>query len=414
MWQQLILAGHFYLMTLAGKKILLGITGSIAAYKSILLLRLLQNAGAEVQVIITPAAKNFVTPLTLATLSNKPVLQEVSDGESWANHVMLGRWADLFIIAPASCNTIAKMAHGITDNLLLAVYMSATCPVWVVPAMDEDMWKHNITQNNLQLLKRYGVTVFEVETGFLASGLTGPGRMLEPEMIFTKAEIFFKKQLPLSGKKVMVTAGPTYEAIDPVRFIGNYSSGKMGVAIADALHYQGAEVYLIIGPTALNLTQKTYNIIKVTSADEMLEACLQEFGNTDAAFMAAAVADYKPATKADKKIKKADGGLQNILLTENVDILKTLGSKKTDKQLLIGFALETNNAVENAQKKLSEKNADFIVLNNLSDTGAGFATDTNKITIFGKNGAKQQYELKPKDAVAIDIIEFVFHTQNNR
>ncbi len=408
MQQQLIFAGQFYLMTLAGKKILLGITGSIAAYKSILLLRLLQNAGAEVQVIITPAAKDFVTPLTLATLSNKPVLHEVSDGESWANHVMLGRWADLFIIAPASCNTIAKMAHGITDNLLLAVYMSATCPVWVVPAMDEDMWKHTATQKNLQQLKNYGVTVFEVENGFLASGLTGPGRMQEPETILTQVEQFFKKHLPLSGKKIMVTAGPTYEAIDPVRFIGNHSSGKMGVAIADALYSLGAEVYLITGPTALNLKQKAYTVIKVTSADDMLNACILQFPGCDAAFMAAAVADYKPATKADKKIKKADGGLQNILLTENVDILKTLGSKKTDRQLLIGFALETNNAIENAQKKLEGKNADFIVLNSLGDAGAGFATDTNKITILGKNGVVQAYELKLKEAAAKDIVEFVF------
>ena len=393
---------------LQGKKIVLGITGRIAAYKSIYLVRLLVKAGAEVKVVITPSAKDFISPLIISTLSRNPVLIDLFEGESWANHVMLGRWADLMIVAPLSCNTLAKMASGHCDNLLLAVYLSATCPVVVAPAMDEDMWHHPATKNNLAKLESFGNKIIPVEKGDLASGLIGDGRMAEPESILSfLADNFFLTSpiaKSLQGKKAIVTAGPTYEHLDPVRFIGNHSSGKMGVAIAKELERRGAEVTLIIGPTQLPLTVNGIMLVQVTSAEEMYTACQKVFADTDIAIMAAAVADYAPADKSNEKIKKKDDKLI-VELVKTKDILKSLGEAKRSEQVLIGFALETNNEKSYAKDKLLRKNAEMIVRNSLNDTGAGFGHDTNKITIFDKGGKEFNFDTKSKAAVAKDIVD---------
>ena len=391
---------------LAGKKIIIGITGSIAAYKSILLVRLLVKAGAEVKVIMTPAAADFVSSLTLSTLSKNPVLQDLFDEQSWANHVMLGRWADAFLIAPLSCNTLSKMAHGGCDNLLMAVYLSATCPVMVAPAMDEDMWRHPSTKHNLDKIWGYGCHIIPVETGELASGLIGEGRMAEPEAIVHYLNLFFAVNQTLKGKKVLVTAGPTYEAIDPVRFIGNHSSGKMGYAIAEELYRRGADVTLVSGPVSIRPKTAAIQLIKVNTAEEMYEACWQYRTAYDIAVLAAAVADYTPVEVADQKIKKSEGELQ-LVLKKTKDILKSLGAVKQLNQILVGFALETTNEEGFALKKLEEKNADAIVLNSLNDAEAGFSKDTNKVTIFSKTKEKRKFPAKAKELVASDIADFI-------
>lgn len=389
---------------LQGKKILLGITGSIAAYKTAALVRLLVKQGAEVKIVMTSAATDFVTPLTLSTLSKNPVLTGLTDNNTWANHVMLGRWADIMLIAPLSCNTLAKMAGGLCDNLLTAVYLSATCPVAVAPAMDEDMWHHPATKNNLARVVSFGDLVIPVEKGELASGLVGEGRMAEPETIVQWLHDFFLQQNELAGKKVLVTAGPTREAIDPVRYISNHSTGKMGIAIAEEMRKRGAAVTLVLGPVSVPV-QPGITVIQVQSAKEMFEACLHIFEETDIAIMSAAVADYTPVTRATEKIKKSDEQFA-ISLTKTTDILKTLGEKKKH-QLLVGFALETNNEKEYALKKLHSKNADIIILNSLNDSGAGFGYDTNKITIFDKQGNEYPFDMKPKKEVAKDIVNTI-------
>ena len=391
---------------LNGKKILLGITGSIAAYKSIYLVRLLIKAGAEVKVIITPAAKDFVSSLTLSTLSRNPVLVDLFHEQSWSNHVMLGRWADIMLIAPLSCNTLAKMANGQCDNLLLATYLSATCPVVVAPAMDEDMWHHPSTKQNLGKLESFGNKIIPAEKGDLASGLYGDGRMAEPEIILKYLTDNFFLTRPLTGKKAIVTAGPTYEPIDPVRFIGNYSSGKMGIAIAKELYNRGADVTLIMGPSHLSFLANGISLINVTTAEQMHKACNDIFEKTDIAVMAAAVADYSPVITAKEKIKKSEENL-TVELTKTKDILKSLGEKKKAGQILIGFALETTDEKKNALNKLEKKNADMIVLNSLNDKGAGFGYDTNKITIFGKGGQEFSFDNKSKTEVAKDIVDTI-------
>ncbi len=391
---------------LKGKKILLGVTGSIAAYKSAYLVRLLAKAGAEVKVIMTPSAKDFVSPLTLSTLSRNPVLANLFDEQSWANHVMLGRWADVMLIAPLSCNTLAKMATGQCDNLLLAVYLSATCPVVVAPAMDEDMWHHPATKENIRKIESFGNLVIPVEKGDLASGLQGEGRMAEPESIvdFLNSNFFLSGQL--KDKKALVTAGPTYEPLDPVRFIGNHSSGKMGLAIAKELYHRGADVTLIMGPTSLDFSGSGIAVIHVNTANEMYEASNKMFNDTNIAVMAAAVADYTPAAPALEKIKKREQHL-TLDLVKTKDILKSLGEQKKQGQVLVGFALETENEKEHAREKLEKKNADLIVLNSLKDAGAGFGHDSNKVTIFGKGGQEFNFPLKSKEAVAKDIVDTI-------
>lgn len=391
---------------LIGKKILLGITGSIAAYKSAFLVRLLVKAGAEVKVIMTPSSTDFISKLTLSTLSKNKVLVDLFDEDSWANHVMLGRWADIMLIAPLSCNTLAKMANGQCDNLLLAVYLSATCPVVVAPAMDEDMWHHPSTKLNLQKLIGFGNKIIRVDKGELASGLVGDGRMAEPETIVKFIEDCLNVSKSLSGKKAMVSAGPTYEPLDPVRFIGNHSSGKMGLAIAEELYERGADVTLIIGPSSINLPDNGIKSLKVNTAEEMYNACTIQFEKSDIAIMAAAVADYTPVKVAAAKIKKNSDELV-IELKRTKDILKSLGEKKSQKQVLVGFALETNNEREYALGKLKSKNADMIIMNSLNEEGAGFGTDTNKITIFDKGGKEFNYELMSKKEVAKNIVDTI-------
>jgi len=391
---------------LAGKKILVGITGSIAAYKSVYLVRLLIKAGAEVKVIMTPSAKDFVSPLTLSTLSRNPVIIDLFDEQSWANHVMLGRWADIMVIAPLSCNTMAKMANGLCDNLLLATYLSATCPVVVAPAMDEDMWHHPSTKANLGKLESFGNHIIPVEKGDLASGLNGEGRMAEPEGIIEYITTNFFLTRPLDGKKALVTAGPTYEPIDPVRFIGNHSSGKMGIAIAKELYHRGAAVTLVMGPSQYEFSAEGIVVVRVKTADQMYKSCHESYPESDLTVMAAAVADYTPVETADQKIKKKSDSL-TITLSKTKDILKSLGEKKNSKQVLVGFALETNDEKKNALEKLAKKNADMIILNSMMDAGAGFGYDTNKITIFDKSGQEFSFDTKSKIDVAKDIVDTI-------
>lgn len=386
---------------LKGKKILLGISGSIAAYKSILLVRLLVKAGAEVKVIMTPAAQHFVSPLVLGTLSNNKVITELFNEDQWSNHVMLGRWADVMLLAPLTCNTLAKMANGQCDNLLLAVYLSATCPVVVSPAMDEDMWHHPATQKNISLLQSIGHQVIPVETGELASGLYGEGRMAEPETIMQFLEENIFRGSALKGKKVMVSAGPTYEPIDPVRFIGNHSSGKMGFALAEALYLQGADVHLVTGPTQQKANYRGIQVKLVQTAQEMFDACTALHVVMDIEIMSAAVADYRPEVKRTEKIKKTGEAMQ-INLVKTTDILGWLGAHKKN-QYLVGFALETNNEREYALGKLKAKNADMIIMNSLRDEKAGFGFDTNKVTVFTADGQEQDLPLADKKAIASQI-----------
>jgi phosphopantothenoylcysteine decarboxylase/phosphopantothenate--cysteine ligase len=392
-----------------GKKILIGITGSIAAYKSILLVRLLVKAGAEVKVVMTPAARDFVSPVVLSTLSKNRVIIELTAENEWSNHVMLGRWADVFLIAPLSCNTLAKMANGLCDNLLLAVYLSATCPVVIAPAMDEDMWHHPATRKNIERLGGYGNSIIPVEKGELASGLYGDGRMAEPGDIFTYLEEHFFRSTDLKGKKALVTAGPTYESIDPVRFIGNHSSGKMGFALAEALYLRGADVTLVTGPTQEKPGYTGIRVLPVRSAAEMFDACETAFASADITVMAAAVADYSPATVAAEKIKKQSGTLE-MVLNKTKDILKYLGELKKTGQVLIGFALETNDEKAHALTKLQSKNLDAIILNSLQDKGAGFGGDTNKVMIIDRSGQEKNIALKSKKETAKDIVSFIIES----
>ena len=393
---------------LKGKKILIGISGSIAAYKIPLLVRLLIKEGAEVKVVMSPVACDFVTPLTLSTLSQKPVLIEPYnkvDG-SWNSHVEWGRWADVFIMAPVSANTLAKMAAGIADNLLTTTYLAAKCPVFFAPAMDLDMFHHPTTKRNINTLLSFGNRLIEPQVGELASGLCGEGRMEEPEVIFEVIKGFFLKTNDLSGKKILISAGPTYESIDPVRFIGNHSSGKMGYAIAQEAANRGAEVILVSGPVELQANHPNIKIIRVNSADQMAEECFNAFPACDVGIMAAAVADYKVAEPSRQKIKKTDSSL-SLELVKNIDILAGLGNIKADNQFLTGFALETENENFNAREKLKNKNLDLIVLNSLNDAGAGFGTDTNKVTLFFKDGDISEMPLKSKVQVAADIIDAI-------
>jgi len=386
------------------KKIIVGVCGSIAAYKSAVLIRLLVKAGADVQVVMTADATSFITPLTLSTLSKKPVLVDYfkPDTGEWNNHVELGLWADMLIIAPATANTLAKIANGLCDNLLTAVYLSAKCPVYFAPAMDLDMWKHRATVNNIDKLKSFGNIYIPPGYGELASGLVGEGRMAEPEEIIAFISNDHKKKLPLANQRVLVTAGPTYEAIDPVRFLGNHSSGKMGFAIADALAALGADVTLISGPSNQKTKSSLIKRINVTSAAQMLEACVEQFPQSRICVMSAAIADYTPVTVSEQKIKKQTDGF-TIELKKTTDVLKTLGQSKQPGQILVGFALETNDEEKHAIEKLHKKNLDFIVLNSLNDAGAGFKTDTNKITIIDRELNKTSYDLKTKDEAAADI-----------
>ncbi len=394
---------------LQGKHIVLGITGGIAAYKSVFLLRLLVKKGAEVQVVITPSGKEFITPVTLSALSGRPVISEfftANTGE-WHSHVDLGLWADAMVIAPATACTIGKMAHGIADNMLVTTYLSAKAPVFIAPAMDLDMMAHPSTRANLDLLRSYGNHIIEPAEGFLASHLVGKGRMEEPERIIQILEEFFSTATPLAGKKVMITAGPTYERIDPVRFIGNFSTGKMGYALAEAAADAGAEVTLVSGPVSLSTGNPAVKVIKVESAKEMLDVCCKHFSSTDIAIMCAAVADYAPATAAQEKIKREESDVPVINLVKNPDIAATLGKLKHPGQLLVGFALETNNEESNAEKKIKSKNLDMIVLNSLRDAGSGFGTDTNKVTVITAGGRRTPLPLMSKKDVARQLISII-------
>jgi phosphopantothenoylcysteine decarboxylase/phosphopantothenate--cysteine ligase len=393
---------------LQGKHILIGVTGGIAAYKTAYLIRDLVKRGAEVKVIMTEKAKAFITPLTLATLSRNPILVDFFDptNGAWNSHVSLGLWADAYVIAPATANTIAKMAHGIADNLLTTTYLSARCPVFVAPAMDLDMYAHPTTQENISYLKSKGVNIIDAGSGFLASGLEGKGRMAEPEEIAEQVSNYFTSTQELKGKKVLITAGPTHEKIDPVRFIGNHSSGKMGYALAEECAARGAEVTLVSGPVQIKAKHPNIKTISVESAAEMFEAASGEFDSANITILCAAVADFRPETQADEKIKREKDDLV-IRLKPTQDIAANLGARKRDDQIMVGFALETNNEAENAQGKLKRKNLDFIVLNSLKDANACFGYDTNKITIIEKNGNTQAFELKSKTEVAKDIIDKV-------
>jgi len=392
-------------MSLKGKKIVLGVTGSIAAYKTPQLVRLLVKAGAEVRVVITDAAALFVSPLSLATVSKHPALSSVSDGSTWNNHVELGLWADGMLIAPCSANTLGKLANGLCDNLLNAVYLSSRCPVFIAPAMDEDMWLHPSVQSNVSRLKGFGNHLIPVGHGELASGLTGDGRMAEPEDIIQYLDGFWGgKSRPLTGIKALVTAGPTYEPIDPVRFIGNFSSGKMGIAVAEAMAERGAEVTLVLGPSNERTAHSMVKTIPVVTALEMYDACMAEFHQCQIAILAAAVADYRPLVKASEKIKKNETEF-NLILTKNNDILASLGKIKEPWQTLVGFALETNNELEHASGKLEAKNADMIVLNSLKDEGAGFGHDTNKITLLIKGKDNLDLPLQSKKSAAAAIVD---------
>ncbi len=402
-------------MGLKGKHIVLGITGSIAAYKSASLIRLLVKEGAEVQVVITPSGKEFVTPLTLATLTQKPVVSEFFDRRdgSWHSHVSLGLWADLMLIAPASAATLAKMATGVADNMLLTTYLSMKAPVWVAPAMDLDMYHHEATQQNLRLLQERGVRILEPGSGFLASGLEGKGRMEEPEEIARLVRVFFEEETteaprsPLHGMEVLITAGPTYEPIDAVRFVGNYSTGRMGYALAQACALRGAMVHLVSGPTALPDPEGVH-VVRVATAMEMLLACEQVAPKSRLAIFSAAVADYRPLEVASGKIKReATGEAMALSLIKNPDIAATLGARKTTSQVMVGFALETSTDITETQRKMERKGMDLMVLNSLSDAGAGFATATNKVTLLDRKGIVSAYELKSKEAVARDILDYL-------
>ncbi|MCE5347830.1 MAG: bifunctional phosphopantothenoylcysteine decarboxylase/phosphopantothenate--cysteine ligase CoaBC [Bacteroidales bacterium] len=393
---------------LKGKRILVGVTGGIAAYKTANIIRLLVKNGAEVKVLMTDHAKEFVTPLTFATLSKNPVLTGFFNPENgdWNSHVDLGMWADLYLIAPATANSIAKMANGIADNLLLTTYLSARCPVFIAPSMDVDMLKHAATTINIETLRAFGNFILEPSTGELASGLTGKGRMAEPEEIVKEIESFFSKKKsykPLNGKRLLINAGPTREPIDPVRFISNYSSGKMGIALADKAAEYGASVELVLGPVTLAPKNNLVNVINVSTAESMAEECISRFPGCDIAILAAAVADFTPGQIKTEKIKK--GGNDLVLkLIPTVDIAMTLGKTKTPSQILAGFALETTNELENAREKLTRKNLDIIVLNSLREDGAGFSHDTNKITIIDRYNNIDKFELKSKEEAAIDIL----------
>ena len=402
---------------LTGKKILLGITGSIAAYKIPLLVRLLKKEGADVRVVMTPSAKDFVTPLTLSTLTSSPVLSHGFDEHtgSWNSHVELGLWADLFVIAPASANTLAKMTYGIADNYLLTVFLSAKCPVMFAPAMDLDMYKHPATQHNIKTLIERGCIFVAPSSGELASGLCGEGRMEEPQKIYEKIKSYFQKKLRYSGKKVLITAGPTYEAIDPVRFIGNHSSGLMGIEIARAFADQGADVTLVLGPSNISPERKNINLLPVTSAKEMYDSVMAFFPKTDIAILSAAVADFKPETVAEQKIKKnPDNDIFTLKLVKTDDILKNIGDRKKDNQVVVGFALETENGLTNAKKKLHTKNIDMIVLNQMNESGVGFKTKTNRVSIITKDDVVTDYDLKPKNEVALDVLDSIYQYINSK
>lgn len=392
-------------------KIILGVSGSIAAYKAAYLVRLWIKQGHEVQVLMTESAKAFISPLTLSTLSKRPVLSEVVSEESWNNHVELGLWADAMVVAPASANTLAKMANGLCDNILSAVFLSARCPVFVAPAMDLDMWKHAATKRNLTSLQEFGVQIIPVGHGELASGLVGDGRMAEPEEIVSFLQQKNQPKGTLMGKRALVTAGPTFEALDPVRFIGNHSTGKMGIAIAEALAGQGATVTLVLGPTELRPNHPAITVVPVVSAAEMHQACEQVFHQADIAVMAAAVADYKPRQVSETKIKKKDNEL-TLELEKTVDIAATLGKSKRTEQIFVGFALETDNEKNHALIKLAKKNFDFIVLNSMRIQGAGFGHDTNQVTILRKDGTQSNFALKSKKSVAEDIVHEICSIAN--
>ena len=394
---------------LKGKHIILGISGGIAAYKSVYLLRLLIKAGAEVQVIITPNGKEFITPVTLSSLSGKPVISEfftANTGE-WHSHVDLGLWADAMIIAPATASTIGKMVSGVADNMLITTYLSSKSKVFVAPAMDLDMWKHPSTQRNIETLRADGVSIIEPGAGELASHLVGKGRMEEPENIVKVLDDYFNQTEDLKGKKVLITAGPTYENIDPVRFIGNYSSGKMGFAIAEECANRGAEVTLVCGPVSIKTENPNINRVDVVSAKEMCNKCVNLFADTDIAILSAAVADYAPTTCSESKIKREKTDSMTIELVKNPDIAATLGKMKSDSQMLVGFALETDNEKENAIRKINNKNLDWIVLNSLKDKEAGFQKDTNKITMLSRIGQEIPFDAKLKTEVAKDIIDTI-------
>lgn len=393
---------------LKGKHIILGITGGIAAYKSVSLLRLFVKAGAEVQVVITPSGKEFITPVTLSALSGKPVISEffTANTGSWNSHVDLGLWADAMVIAPATASTLGKMAHGIADNMLVTTYLSSKCPVFIAPAMDLDMFKHPSTATNLELLRSYGNHIIEPAAGELASHLIGKGRMEEPENIFAVLERFFSEKKTMEGKKVLITAGPTYEKIDPVRFIGNYSTGKMGYCIADEFVARGASVTIVSGPVSVKPKNQDVKVVSVESALEMRDAFMERFEGADIAVMCAAVADYRPEVVADRKIKREKDDIPVITLVKNPDIAAEAGRKKREDQILVGFALETDNAVANAQDKLARKNLDMIVLNSLSEQ-TGFGVDTNKVTVIERSGTSTTFDLKSKVEVAKDIVNLI-------
>ncbi|MCQ2200383.1 MAG: bifunctional phosphopantothenoylcysteine decarboxylase/phosphopantothenate--cysteine ligase CoaBC [Paludibacteraceae bacterium] len=396
-------------MTMNGKNILLGVTGGIAAYKCAPLIREFVKRGAEVKVVMTPLAKQFITPLTLATLSKNPILVDFFNPENgeWNSHVSLGMWADAYLIAPATANSIGKMANGVADNLLLTSYLSAKCPVFLAPAMDLDMYKHPAVQKNLETLRSFGNHIIEPGTGFLASGLEGKGRMAEPADIVKAIEEFFSAEQDLKGRRVMITAGPTHEKIDPVRFIGNYSSGKMGYALAEECARRGAMVRLISGPVSVKAQHSSIEVISVESAQQMYDAAMEETKTADIQILCAAVADYRPESMADEKIKREKTGEMTIRLVPNPDIAASLGKVKREGQISVGFALETNDEETNARGKCERKNLDFIVMNSLKDEGAGFRHDTNKITIFDADGSKIEYGLKQKIEVAKDIVDHI-------